>query len=260
MPSDTAAISSYAETVDEAARQAKAIPQFPEGTFNVDTAYQVQSESIARRLQRGELRSGIKMGFTSRAKMQQMGVHDLIWGRLTDAMMIPEGDTVGMGRFIHPRVEPEIAFILGEDLCGRVSIPEAMSCVEAVAPALEIIDSRYRDFKFSLADVVADNASSSGYVIGPWCAPEEDISNLGIVMHINGRARQCGSTAAILGHPCRSLVHAARLAELAGVPLQAGWVVLAGAATAAEPLQAGDQVTADFQNMGSVSFSATASL
>ena len=90
------------------------------------------------------------MGFTSRAKMQQMGVHDLIWGRLTDAMMIAEGSDEAMARFIHPRVEPEIAFILGDDLSGKVSIPEAMSCVEAIAPALEIIDSRYEKFKFSL--------------------------------------------------------------------------------------------------------------
>jgi len=187
--------------------------------------------------------------------MQQMGVHDLIWGRLTDAMMIAEGDEVPMSRFIHPRVEPEVAFILGEDLCGAVSIPEAMACVEAIAPALEIIDSRYENFKFSLADVVADNASSSGYVIGPWCAPEEPIENLGIVMNINGRMRQCGSTAAILGNPWRSLLHASRLAEIAGEPLQAGWVVLAGAATAAEHMNPGDRIFAEFEHLGSVSFS-----
>ena len=86
---------------------------------------------------------------------------------------------------------------------------------------------------------MADNASSSGYVIGPWCAPEEPIDNLGMVMNINGRMRQCGSTAAILGNPYRSLIHAARLAEDTGEPLQAGWVVLASAATAAEHMQPG---------------------
>ena len=248
-------LNAFAETVDEAARTAKAIEQFDQGAFDVETAYHIQSLSIQRRVARGEVRSGIKMGFTSRAKMQQMGVHDLIWGRLTDAMMIAEGAEVEGQRFIHLRVEPEIAFVLGDDLCGEVSIPEAMACVECIAPALEIIDSRYQNFKFSLADVVADNASSSGYVIGPWAAPEEPIDNLGIVMNINGRPRQCGSTAAILGSPYRSLVHAARLAEIAGEPLQAGWVVLAGAATAAEHLQPGDQVVAEFQNLGSVAFS-----
>lgn len=247
-------VKDYAVIVDDAARHGQAIRQFPESAFDVDTAYRIQAASIARRLGRGELRTGIKMGFTSKAKMQQMGVHDLIWGRLTNQMLIDEGGEISLDRFIHPRVEPEIAFVLGDDLCGRVTIPEAMSAVEAIAPALEVIDSRYENFKFSLPDVVADNASSSGYVLGPWVAPEESIDNLGIVMSINGVQKQTGSTAAILGHPVRSLVHAARLAELAGEPLQAGWIVLAGAATAADYLAAGDNVTAEFQNLGTLGF------
>jgi 2-oxo-3-hexenedioate decarboxylase len=252
----TQTITDFAKTLDDAAANAKSVSQFPADSFDVATAYDIQSTSIKRRVERGEARSGIKMGFTSRAKMQQMGVHDLIWGRLTEAMMIAEGGEVTWdGRFIHPRVEPEIAFLLGDDLCGNVSIPEAMASVEAVAPALEIIDSRYENFKFSLADVVADNASSNGYVIGKWSAPEESVENLGIVMSINGRMKQCGSTAGILGSPYRSLVHAARLAELAGEPLRAGWVVMAGAATAAEAMQRGDKVHAEFENLGSVSFS-----
>lgn len=247
-------IDEYAEIVDEAARHARAIRQFSAGAFDVETAYQIQAASIARRLERGQQRTGIKMGFTSKAKMQQMGVHDLIWGRLTDTMQIAEGDEVLLERFIHPRVEPEIAFVLGDELCGKVTIPEAMMAVEAIAPALEIIDSRYENFKFSLPDVIADNASSSGYVLGPWVVPEESFDNLGIVMSINGVPRQMGSTAAILGNPVRSLVHAARLAEEAGEPLQAGWIVMAGAATAAEFLTKGDSVTAEFQNLGSLSF------
>jgi len=246
-------IAEYASILDSAARNAKEISQFD--AFDVETAYAIQAASIALRLERGEQRTGIKLGFTSKAKMQQMGVHDLIWGRLTDQMMVAEGDSISLERFIHPRVEPEIAFLLGDDLCGKVTIPEALNAVEAIAPALEIIDSRYQHFKFSLPDVVADNASSSGYVVGPWAAPEEPIDNLGIIMSIHGLPKQMGSTAAILGHPVRSLVHAARLAEAADEPLQAGWIVLAGAATAAESLQQGDCVSAEFQNLGRVAFS-----
>ena len=108
-----------------------------------------------------------------------------------------------MGRFIHPRVEPEIAFLLKRPLAGQVSAAEALACVEAVAPALEIIDSRYHDFKFSLPEVVADNASSSGFVVGRWCDPREGFGNLGLTLCIDGRAVQLGSTAAILGHPLR---------------------------------------------------------
>ncbi|MDB4534820.1 fumarylacetoacetate hydrolase family protein [Vicingaceae bacterium] len=244
----------FAKLVDEAARSVSPIDQFASNAFDVEAAYEIQASSIAMRLERGERRTGIKMGFTSLAKMQQMGVHDLIWGRLTDQMMIAEGGEAASGRFIHPRVEPEIAFLLGDELAGSVTIPEAMSAVDAIAPAMEIIDSRYQDFKFSLADVVADNASSSGYVIGNWVFPNQSFDNLGIVMSINGRPKQVGSTAAILGNPVRSLVHAARLAAGADEPLQPGWIVLAGAATAAEPIKPGDRIHAEFQNLGHVSF------
>ena len=118
---------------------------------------------------------------------------------------------------------------------------------------MEIIDSRYRDFKFALPDVIADNSSSSGFVIGPWSSPARDFSNLGLVMEVNGRAVETGSTAAILGDPIRSLVAAARLAaaELGG--LKAGWIILAGGATAAYSLKIGDNVRTTIQGLGAVS-------
>lgn len=121
---------------------------------------------------------------------------------------------------MHPRVEPEIAFILKQPLEGHVTGPQALAAVEAIAPAIEIIDSRYKDFKFTLPEVIADNASSSGFVIGAWHDPHVDFSNLGLAMTINGRTVQVGSTAALLGHPLRSLVAAARLSAAAGEPLK----------------------------------------
>jgi 2-oxo-3-hexenedioate decarboxylase len=251
-------IAALAERVDTAARHARAIKQFAaaEGLGEAE-AYEVQSASIARRVQRGERRTGVKMGFTSRAKMAQMGVHDMIWGRLTDAMAHADGAPVSLKRFVHPRVEPELAFLLARPLAANVSLPEALEAVAAIAPALEIIDSRFDDFRFTLADVVADNASSSGYVLGPWREPRQDFSNLGLVMSVNGAARQVGSTAGILGNPLRSLVAAARLSAAAGEPLQAGWIVMAGGATAAEPLQAGQHVLLEMQGLGRVEFNTT---
>lgn len=246
-------ISELAARVDDAARHASAIAQLTE-PLTEQQAYAVQAASIARRLERGERRVGMKMGFTSRAKMQQMGVHDMIWGRLTDAMMVEEGGPVSLARYVHPRVEPELAFLLSKPLAANVTLTEAVSAVEAIAPALEIIDSRYENFKFSLADVIADNASSSGFVIGPWADPRQDFSNLGLVMSINGEARQIGSTAGILGHPLRSLVAAARLSAAAGEPLQAGWIVMAGGATAAEALAPGQHVGLEMNRIGAVSF------
>ncbi|ALS97042.1 2-keto-4-pentenoate hydratase [Lacimicrobium alkaliphilum] len=243
-----------AERLDKAAITATATPQlsqdYPE--INLSQAYQIQQASIARRLSRKERLVGVKMGFTSRAKMVQMGVDDLIWGQLTDNMQLVEGGILNMQHYVHPRIEPEIAFRLKKSLKGKVSLTEAMAAVEAIAPALEIIDSRYANFKFSLTDVVADNSSSSAFVLGPWCAPSEDISNQAMILCINGRPQEVGSSAAILGNPYRSLVEAARLASESGLCLEAGWTVLAGAATAAQALSANSHIQLKTSTLGDV--------
>ncbi len=248
-------IERYAERLDDAARHAVAVTQLSaEAELALPDAYQVQSASVALRLARGERRTGMKMGFTSRAKMVQMGIDTMIWGRLTSGMVVEEGGELALSRYVHPRVEPEIAFLLKRTLAGPVTLPEAMAAVEAVAPAMEIIDSRYNDFKFSLGDVVADNSSSSGYCVGPWSAPDVDTANLGLVMSFDGRPVQIGSSAAILGHPLRSLVVAAAFASAAGEDLPAGSIVLAGGASTAEALRVGVHVRLEMQSLGSVSF------
>lgn len=246
-----------AEIVDSAARTATAIPQLSLSghELTLDDAYAVQARSIARRIERGETLVGVKMGFTSRAKMVQMGLSDVIWGRLTDAMRVEDGGVIDFARYVHPRVEPEIAFLLKRPLAGPVTLAEAMAAVEAVAPAIEVIDSRYRNFKFNLPDVVADNSSSSSFVLGPWVAPDLDISNLGMIMEFDGRAVQVGSSAAILGHPGRSLMMASRLAAAAGVALGAGSIVMAGGATAAEALRPGLSVRLAVEALGRVNLS-----
>lgn len=249
------AIDDLAQLVDEAARTAVEIPQLADShQLTVDEAYAIQALSIRRRLERGEKLIGMKMGLTSRAKMVQMGVSDVIWGRLTDAMRVEDGDNIHFEKFVHPRVEPEIAFLLKRPLEGKVTLLEAMNAVEAVAPAMEIIDSRYRNFKFSLPDVIADNSSSSAFVLGSWNSPAIDTSNLGMVMKIGGRPVQIGSSAAILGHPGRSLAAASRLVAAAGLRLEAGWIVMAGGATAAEKLLPGMSVRLDVEKLGRTSF------
>jgi 2-oxo-3-hexenedioate decarboxylase len=249
-------VEGIARTVDEAARTATAIPQLSETIdMTVEEAYLVQAMALERRYSRGERQVGIKMGLTSRAKMQQVGVDELLWGRLTNAMLVEDGGEIELSRYVHPRAEPEIAFLMKKPLSGPVSPAQAIAAVEAIAPAIEIIDSRYKDFKFSLADVVADNSSSSGFVVGPWCRPDIDIANLGVVFELNGRAAQIGSTAAILGHPARSLAAASRMLGADMLTLEAGWIVMAGGVTAAEPLGAGVHVRNTVENLGSVSFS-----
>lgn len=248
-------VPTLAARVDDAARERRAIEQLTATTpFDLATAYAIQHRSIARRHARGERPLGVKLGFTSRAKMVQMGVDALIWGLLTDAMLEEEGGTVELARYIHPRVEPEICFVLKKEIDRPLAPLELSSYVEAIAPAAEIIDSRYRDFKFTLADVVADNCSSAGLVVGPWAAPETDLANLGVTMRCDGRVQQIGSTAAILGNPWRSLVQVSKLAAAAEIKLPAGSLVMAGAATAAEALAPGKHVSVEIHGLGVAAF------
>ncbi|MFC0528693.1 2-keto-4-pentenoate hydratase [Phytohabitans kaempferiae] len=231
-------MSDLAERLDVAARTATAIPQIVSAAgVDADGAYTVQRDLVARRLARGERLVGIKLGLTSRAKMAQVGVDEVIWGRLTDGMRVADGGTVDTGGLIHPRIEPEVAFLI--DAEGNAS---------AVAPALEVIDSRYDDFKFSLADVIADNSSAAAYAIGAWRPLPDGLDNLGVLLEVDGRVAQVGSTAAILGDPRRAIEAAARLAGRA----EAGWVLLAGAATAAVPLAPGASVRAVVEGLGTV--------
>ncbi|MBB2913268.1 2-oxo-3-hexenedioate decarboxylase [Streptosporangium becharense] len=236
-----------AEILDEATLSGRAVPKLTDMVpLDVPAAYEVQRAGIERRRSRGERLIGVKMGFTSRAKMAQMGVDDVIWGLLTDTMLVESHlDTGGL---IHPRIEPEIAFLLDRP----VRTPsDAVAAVGGVAVGYEVIDSRYRDFDFTLADVIADNASACGFGHGPW-RPLGDVGNVGLLMEIDGRPVASGSSAAILGDPLRSLTAAARLAQAAGIELQPGWVVLAGAATAAVPLPCGAHVRVSAAGLGHV--------
>lgn len=245
-----------AQIVDEAARTATAIPQLSQSghDLSLDAAYAVQALSVGRRMARGERMVGIKMGFTSRAKQVQMGLSDMIWGRLTSAMRVEDGGEIDLADYVHPRAEPEVAFLIKKPLSGTVTGVEALAAVDAIAPAIEIIDSRYKNFKFNLPDVVADNTSSSSFVTGAWATPDVDVANLGILLEFNGRPVQIGSSAAILGHPVRALCAAARLLGEQGLQLEAGWVVMAGGATAAEALSPGLGVRATIEGLGAPAF------
>ena len=162
---------------------------------------------------------------------------------------------MSLRRFVHPRVEPELAFLLGKPLAGPVSLAEALDAVVGSRRRWRSSTRASRTSVSPSSDVIADNASSSGYVIGPWGDPRQDFSNLGLVLSIDGMPRQIGTTAGILGHPLRSLVAAARLNAGAGEPLQPGWLVMAGGATAAEGLEPGQHVVLEMQRLGRVEFS-----
>jgi 2-oxo-3-hexenedioate decarboxylase len=239
--------------LDIAAKNAKAVAQISSSqAITLDDAYDIQAFSIAQRCERGEKLIGLKLGFTSKAKMEQMGVHDMIWGRLTSDMQFQNGGDLQKSKFIHPRAEPEIAFLIKEDITELVTLETASNFIESVAGAIEIIDSRYENFKFSLEDVIADNCSSAGLVIGNWLPTNTNLSDLKIDLKINGETVETGSSNAILGNPWESVVAAVRLSLQYKEPLKKGMILLAGAATSAVFIQAGQTVEAEIEGLGNI--------
>lgn len=222
--------------------------------FNLEEAYKIQHYLIKRRLDRGEVITGYKLGFTSKVKMQQMGVHDLIWGVLTNAMKIEPDSSINLSTYIHPRAEPEVAFRISKTINHQIKLEDIPNYIDKMAVAIEVIDSRYQNFKFSLADVIADNCSSIGYCIGEWKALKSDISDLNIQLQFNGQVIQEGVSKAILENPYLSVVELSRLASKDDIPLEKGQVILAGAATAAEWLKPETKVSAILEGYGDVSF------
>lgn len=253
-------LTEIAKKLDQAAANAAPIEQLSNTVeLDISHAYEIQKLSINERLMRGEKLVGYKMGFTSKAKMEQMGVDDLIWGRLTDAMIITQDQTINLENYVHPRAEPEIAFKLKAPLSGNVSLEQALSAIEAIAPAIEVIDSRYQNFKFSLSDVIADNCSSTGFIIGTWQNVDTDISALNMELKVDNKIVASGLSSEILEHPVNSLIEAARLVALYGEKLEAGQIILAGAATAAVALSPNQTVSVEVENLGGCYFHTQAS-
>jgi 2-oxo-3-hexenedioate decarboxylase len=246
-------IDARAARLDEATLAATAIPQLTaEKPVSVADGYLIQRAGIALRRLRGDPVVGMKMGLTSRAKAEQVGVREPIYGHLTQHMILDDGGSVERARHVHPRVEPEIAYLLARELRGPVTPAQALAAVDCCCCALELIDSRYRDFKFTLSDVVADNASSSRFVLGSLRRPRDfDCGNLGMLLEKNGVVAEVGSSAAIYDHPARSLAALANQLALVGEALQAGMIVMTGGATAAIPLAPGDHVRVRVDGLGS---------
>ncbi|MCL9980562.1 MAG: fumarylacetoacetate hydrolase family protein [Bacteroidia bacterium] len=249
-------ISSAASTLHQAALTRTSVDQLTlNQEFSLEEAYQIQHQVIEHRLSQGHQLIGVKMGFTSEAKMKQMGVNDMIIGMLTSDMLNTNGGTMSLSEFIHPRVEPEICFILNDDINEVLDENEVKSKVSGIAAAIEIIDSRYKNFKFSLSDVVADNCSSAALVVG---IISEDVNNPlnnnKIQLNINGEAVETGSSADILGNPWKALAAATRLAKQYNIPLKKGMYVMAGAATSAYFAEIEQEISADVEGLESVFF------
>jgi len=244
--------------LDEAERTAHPIEpltaRWP--ALDVEDAYAIQQMNVERRTSEGAAIRGHKVGLSSRAMQEMMGVDECDFGHLLDDMFVFEGDTIQTSGLCHPRVEVEIAFVLGERLPGKTChVADVLRATEFVLPALEIIDSRIRDWRIGLVDTIADNASSCRVVLGGNPARPVDLPDLrqiGARLDIDGEEVGSGRSDAVLGNPASAVAWLARKLDTFGVRLEPGHVVLPGSCTRAFDVKPGGLARAEFEILGPV--------
>lgn len=241
----------------------KTYPQLTEAE-----AYQGQAMRLARMEAMGYKLVGYKLGGTSLAKQKQLAstIYDkgglavkttsVVFGRLMDYMRLGDDANLSLSQVLHPKVEPELAFIMGKDLEGLyVTAPDVMNATECVAPAFEIIDSRFHDFKIgSRYDAIIDNTSSARFKLGQGRKTPEEISlaDIGMRLTVNGKYTGFGAGASVMGHPARAVAQLARSLAKEGRGLRKGDIILSGAIVPSTPVKLGDALRADFGGLGYV--------
>jgi 2-oxo-3-hexenedioate decarboxylase len=258
---DSKDLEALAQRLHSARREASEVAPLTTDTpaLTLGDAYAIQEAGIRMRLGEGERLVCLKMGLTSEAKRKQMSLDSPVYGVLTDRMQIADVGKLPLKGSIHPKIEPEVAFKIARELRGNITLEQAADACSGVAPAMEILDSRYRGFKyFSLPDVVADNSSSFLFVVGATWHPLAGlaIDRLKMTMSVNGDPKQTAESSAISGHPLVSIVQLCQLLAQRDRALPAGSIVMAGAATVAEVLHAGDKIELVVDGLGSVSLTA----
>ncbi len=223
--------------------------------LSIEDAYKIQLAQIDKFLDSGRTIKGMKVGLTSAAMQNLLGVRQPDFGHLLDDFFYLEHEPIPAMRFLQPRIEPEVAFVLKKKLRGPgITVHEAIAAIDYVLPALEIVDSRIADWKITIIDTIADNASSGGVVLGstPTKLKDVDLRLSGCVFRRNGEIVGTGAGGAVLGSPLNSLVWLANTVGALGTSLKAGQVILPGSITAMVPVSAGDTITAAFSGLGSV--------
>ena len=224
--------------------------------IGIEDAYRIQQRMIARRLEAGERIVGKKIGVTSRAVMNMLGVYQPDFGYLLDGMVVNEGESIDSATLIQPKAEGEIAFILQRDLMGPgIGAADVLAATDCVMPCFEIVDSRIRDWKIRIADTVADNASCGVFVLGDSAVDPRriDLATCGMVLEKNGEIVATGAGAAALGSPLNAVAWLANTLGALGIGLKAGEVVLSGALAAMFPAQAGDNFRVSIGGLGGCS-------
>jgi 2-keto-4-pentenoate hydratase len=253
---DDADTRDLADRLFEAEHHRKPIPPLIELHPGMDAsdAYRIQLLNIGKRLSQGGVVVGHKVGLSSKAMQQMMGVDEPDYGHLLADMEVKPGGSVDTSRFCQPRVEPEVGFVLGADLPEDCTEEQALAATEAIAPALELIDSRIADWRIRLPDTIADNASSAGFVLGESRVDPRsiDLTTIPVRLHRNGELIESGRSDAVLGNPLVAVAWLARTVAKFGVRLRAGHVILPGSCTRAVDLRPADVFRAEFGPLGAV--------
>lgn len=254
----TEQIAALAEKLYRADQKKEPISPLTEAApdLSPEDAYRIQLEWVRLQQQAGRRIVGKKIGLTSKAMQQMLGVTEPDYGHLFDHMVLSDQDIMRTEELLQPKIEAEVAFILKRDLKGPgVTVADVLSATRYVVPSIEIIDSRIADWKIKLPDTIADNGSSARVVLGSKPMPVEglDLQLMGMVLEKNGQQVSTGAGAAALGHPAYAIAWLAnKLAEY-DIGLHAGEIILPGAVAAAIPVEKGDHITVRFSEIGSVS-------
>ena len=245
----------YGAALFSALREQRTVPPLVASgsALSIDDAYQISLDFLRRRRADGERVVGKKIGVTSKAVQDMLGVHQPDFGFLTDWMHV-EGDIdVGEKKLIQPRAEAEIAFILRDGLKGPgVTAKDVIAATQAIAPCFEIVDSRIDDWKIAIVDTVADNASCGVFVIGEARADprQHDLPNLKVTVTKNGAPLSEGVGAAVQGDPAQAVAWLANTLGAYGVTLDAGDIILSGSLVPLEPAAAGDVFVMNLHGVG----------
>jgi len=245
-------VSELAARLAKAVADRTAIAPLSDDAPGLDAAGGYAVQAVARE-QAGPL-AGWKLGVTSRAKQAQVGVHEPVRGFLASANALDLGEPLVTGELIQPRAEPEIVFIMGRDLSGpSVTAADVLAATSRVAVGIEILDSRFLDYRFTMPDVIADNTSAGRFIVGTPVPPDGiDLRLAGVVLEHNGDVVATAAGAAALGHPAASVAWLVRSLAAEGEGLTAGQVILSGGLTAAVPVRPGDVVVASIDRLGTI--------
>lgn len=243
-----------AASLYEAHRTAAPIDRLTEShDLTISDAYDIQSRFVDRRIEDGAEIVGHKIGLTSDGIQEQLGVTEPDFGRILDTMFLEDG-TIPTDDLIEPRVEPEVGFMIDEDLEPPVTYLDVLSATRFVVPVLEVIDSRIRDWDIRIQDTIADNASSALYLTGQTRRSIDgtDLSLEGVKLYRNGTLESSGVGAAVLSHPARAVAWLANTLGDLDRTLKAGHFVLSGSFTPAIDIEPGDVLSAEFASIGSL--------